>query len=443
MDSRQLWRSALDHAGAGQMEAAARDFEACARLEPGNPDAWNNLGSALQLLRRFQEAEAAHRKALLLAPEHPEFRSNLGHALFQLERLGEAEAELRRAGPHPDALFNLALVLRRAEKYEEAMAAYDALLAADPGHARGRSLRAMALLEEGRFREGWEAYECRWQLPEFQALRRNRPPLWDGRPGPLLLHGEQGFGDAIQMLRFVPELARRAEGLCLDLDAPLLPLIGDQGWRVKLPPFRPVPGASLPVMSLPRVMDLQPAQLPGPIPYLRADPGKREAWRERLGPRRGRRVGLVWSGNPAYESDAERSVPLAAFAPLRLVPDLQWISLQMGPGRDELPGLGTEAPMLDAAPHLLDFSDTAALLSCLDLVLAVDTAVPHLAGALGVPTWLLLPRPCDWRWGREGQESRWYPGHRLFRQPRRGDWEGCLAAVGQELARDFGPPQPS
>ncbi|UFN50722.1 tetratricopeptide repeat protein [Roseomonas sp. OT10] len=393
-------------AEAGRTEPAAMLYREVLDGHPEHPDAWLGLGITLATLGRFGEAEPALREALRRRPGSAEVLNSLGALSRDLGRDSEAEALLREA-----------LRLR-------------------PGYGEAETNLGFLLLQQGRFREGWTAHEARWHAsPLCRERRELHAPIWDGSPlagRTLLLHAEQGLGDTLQFCRFVPWVARSGGEILLEVPPPLIPLLADQpGMGRVLARGSPLPrfDLHLPLMSLPhRLAQWTEAAIP-PAPYLCPDPARVAAWAERLAALPpGPRIGLVWAGNPAMAADRRRS--LAPGLPERLggVPGLRFVSLQKGPA-----GHRPALEMLDPSGDLQDFAETAALVQNLDLVIGVDTAVIHLAGAMGRPVWLLDRADHCWRWLRGREDSPWYPSLRIFRQAAPGDWAGVLDRVRQAL----------
>ncbi|MFO1152568.1 MAG: tetratricopeptide repeat protein [Rhodospirillales bacterium] len=420
------------------------------------------LGNARLAGGDEQGAIAAYEAALAADPDSAEALNNLGSTLQRAGRLDAAEAALRQAiglrPGHPGQLANLGLVLRDQGRFDEAAACYDRALAADPQHATTRANRATLLLQQGRFAEGWAEYEWRWRAPGFTSSpRRFASPAWNGADPAgrtLLLHAEQGLGSAIQFVRYAPLVAGRGARVIVECPPPLVRLfrasLVEAGGAVAggvarvIPRGEPLPpfDAQAPLMSLPHLCRTTLATVPASIPYLRADPTAAAYWRQRLTAAAGSaalRVGLAWAGNPAHANDHNRSLPAAAaalLAPLLALPGVRFVSLQVGDAAamataTDLAALG----LIERTDELHDFADTAALVSALDLVIAVDTAVAHLAGALGRPVWLLTPPIPEWRWLLDRDDSPWYPSMRLFRQSTAGDWAGVIARVGSSLRR--------
>ncbi len=428
--------------GLGRAEEAVAAFRLALGRQPAYPEALNNLGNALMRLHRREEAIAAYRAALAARPDYPQAHNNLAGALREQGDLRAAEASYRAAlsadPGYASALANLARVLHEQGRYEAALAACDEALALAPDHPEARGNRAVVLLTLGRFAEGWGDYEARWRVDGFTTPRRTFDrPAWDGSDlagRTLLLHAEQGLGSAIQFARYAPLIAERFQGsVVLEAQVPLRRLFATlpgAGGRVTViergaPP--PAFDVHAPLLSAPGLTGTDAQSIPAQVPYLAADPADLAAWRERFGGD-GLRLGVVWSGNPAHANDRNRSMPAAALAPLADVPGVRLFSLQVGGPMADIAAFPPGA-IVDLAPDLSDFAVTAAALSHLDLVVSVDTAVAHLAGALARPVWLLVPFIPEWRWQLERPDSPWYPTMRLFRQASPGDWTGVVRRV--------------
>jgi tetratricopeptide (TPR) repeat protein len=442
-------------------------------LLPQDGDAWINRGSALAALGRHAEALACFDQALVLAPSSVTALGNRGMALLELcqpeaaldafERalagdpkdanaqngLGLALQALHR---HEDALerFDRALMLRPAYadalnnrgvslqalgRTEAALGSYDQAIALHPGDAWFHWNAGLCRLLVGDYERGWPDYEWRLRTGAIAVPEFGRP-LWQGeRIGgrTLLLHTEQGLGDIIQFCRYAP-LIQDAGRVILQAPAVLVDLLRTLPAPVEVVSAGTRPprfDLHCPLLSLPARFRSTLADLPRTVPYLTAPFDAVAHWLSRLGPD-GRKIGICWQGNPAVRIDAERSVPLARFAPLAGVPGVRLISLQKGHGLEQLsdlPGVETVGPDGPAT-----FVDTAAIMQCLDLVITSDTAVAHLAGALARPVWLATSFVPDWRWGLGTESCAWYPTMRLFRQPRRGDWNAVFAALAAALA---------
>lgn len=392
----------------GKIEEAIPECEKATALAPGHPGPWNNLGFARVGKGLIEDGIECYRKSLAIRPDSADTHNNLASAFL-------AKLDL-----------------------EAAMRSYTDALYFQPDHADAHWNRALLDLLRGDFERGWVEYEWRWlKFPEFR--RHFRQPLWDGfdiSGKTILLHAEQGFGDTIQFVRLAPLVAERGatvnlecprelEGLLQHVDGVARTFTGGD----KLPPF----DVHCPLMSIPRALRLTSENIPNAVPYLHADSNLIKSWAARIRPHAGKfNIGIVWAGAPIHRRDAERSIPPAVFAPLSKIDGVQLFSLQ----KDALTGAATDLPLVDLTRGLHDFADTAALMMNLDLIIGVDTAVVHLAGALGRKVWTLLPFSPDWRWLLNRDDSPWYPTMRLFRQTAPGDWNGPLGRVTEALATE-------
>jgi hypothetical protein len=376
-------------------------------------------------------------------------QSNLALALHRNSQSDEAEQVLRRLlEQHPDhyeAIVNLGVVLRDRGDWRRASEQFERGLAVQPGSAKLRFDLSLLRLAFGDFEAGWRDYELRWEANGAPRPGRPEIPLWQGEPlagKRLLLLAEQGFGDTLQFIRYAPMVAGLGGTVSLACPPQLSRLMrGVNGLAsvVDDPAREPAVDFQLPLMSLPLRLGTRLDTIPADLPYLKPDPADQARWAERLAGPPGRRVGLVWAGAPrpelpsAHEIDRRRSLPLSVLAPLGTVPGIRLISLQMGPPAAQLanppPGLVLENPMADVR----DFADTAALVANLDLVIAADTAVAHVAGGLGKPVWVLSRFDGCWRWLTDRDDSPWYPGLRLFRQRAPADWAPVVADVASAL----------
>jgi Flp pilus assembly protein TadD len=426
----------------GDGYSALQACQTALRVAPGFAAAHVALGSIHASARKYALAEASFRGALALAPTLVDAEINLGSALFCQGRVEDAVAAQRRAlalqPNHIHALKNLAAALRALGNYGEALAVYRQAVAAAPQFAEAHRDEALLLLLLGQFEQGFAKYE--WRL---RASTRGAPPIegprWSGEHragGTILLQAEQGLGDTIQFLRYVPLVAQRCDRVILNLPASLARLGGDAlsaaahrtSFAEPLPPF----DCHCALLSLPRIFATSLDNMPACATYLRAPPGSSDGWRREFAGERRMRVGLVWAGNPDHENDHNRSMPFAHMLPLFGNRQVGFYSLQVGERTADLQAVA-DGDVTDLSGRLGDFGDTAGAIEALDLVISVDTAVAHLAGALGKPVWLLLPFVPDWRWLLDRDDSPWYPTMRLFRQARRGDWNEVIARVGREL----------
>ena len=349
-----------------------------------------------------------------------------------------------------DALTTLGKVLTELGCCDEGLLCYRQSVVQAPGFALGHWNLALALLAAGDFPGGWREYEWRWQWDRFPAARRRVAAAdWSGEPltgRRILVWAEQGYGNSLQFAPLVSRLAQTGAEVLFEVEAPLLRLLRHnlKGVTVTALPASPLdpvgdfaPDFVLPQMSLPHRLGLVLDDLPLATGPLRPVPADEPAWAQRIpaGPRR--KVGIVWAGRPTHADDARRSIPFRALRPLLRLRAVDWHSLQVGPRAVDIQ-TAPAGRLADLAPVLTDFAQTAAAIARLDLVIAVDTAVAHLAAAMGRPTWLLLSTPADWRWARDEVAERWYPSLRIFRQPQAGDWTGVIRAVAEALRTDFG-----
>ncbi len=456
---RQALRLRPDHADAannlgvalaeqGHLAEAEAVYRQVLRRRPHAAQTHNNLGIALAAQRRYGEAIACYRRALRLSPDYPDAHNNLGNALRQEGQTAEAAAALEQAlrlqPDYPEAHNNLAIVRIRQGSLDEALAGYAEALRLKPDYAEAHCNRALAWLLQGDFEKGWPEYEWRWRTRDFKPRAFDRP-RWDGGPlegRSILLWAEQGLGDTLQFVRYAALVKQRGGTVLLEAPPRLLPLLRRcAGIDHLLPAGGPPPDFDVqaPLLSLPGLLGTTLANVPAAVPYLSADPEWVRRWREDLRAVSGFRVGIAWQGSRTYREDRFRSVPLKHFAPLARLEGVRLVSLQKGPGLEQLDAVRRSWNVLDLGPRLDEaggaFVDTAAVMACLDLVVTSDTAIAHLAGALGVPVWVALPEACDWRWLRERADCPWYPTMRLFRQRCAGDWDEVFGRIADELRR--------
>jgi len=418
-------------------EAVAAHCEALS-LRPSDATVWANLGATKSACGDAAAAVECHEQAVALRPDVADLHCNLGNALLATDRADAAVASYRvalsLAPGHRRARIHLGVALREAGDIEGAIATLREAVRRAPEDADAHWNLALALLAAGRFKEGWAEYEWRARLPGF-AMKHPPGPCWDGSPldgRTILLHAEQGLGDTIQFLRYLPFVCAAGGTVLLCCQAPLRPLLEQMpGVGALLRPDQPTPAYDVhaPLASLPHLLG---GELPAPVSYLRAEAGRVQRWRQRLDALPGMRVGVAWQGNPRYRADRRRSIPLAAFLPLMRRPGITLVSLQKGVGTEQLGGLPDDAGIVDFGEELDRdgaFLDTAALIGGLDLVISSDTAVPHLAGALGAPVWLALGDAPDWRWSRSGETTPWYPTMRLHRRRRDEDWPALFERI--------------
>jgi len=427
---------------AGHIEEAVAAGRRAVALKPDYPEALSNLGVALYEQKDFEAAAAQHRRAIALKPGFALAHSSLGNALHASKRFDEAIAAYRRAvalQPNfADAWSNLGTTLHHAGQYDEGIAVLRRAVALAPNHANAHSGLGILLLMRGDLGEGWDEYEWRLQSSEVMGPRFPQRP-WRGESlagRHIYVQAEQGFGDTIQFARYLPMLEARAGRVSLRVHQSLLTLmreslpgievLGDRGTRAA-----PI-DCECALLRLARMFKTRLETIPATVPYLRPPPEIAERWRARLGAMEGLKVGVVWAGRPEHVNDFRRSVDLATLAPLLRVPGVSFVSLQVGPAAALLGATG--APKIaQILPEHADFAETAGAIAALDLVIAVDTSVAHLAGALAKPIWVLLPSVTDWRWLIGREDNPWYPTMRLFRQQEGESWTDVIARLAAEL----------
>jgi Tfp pilus assembly protein PilF len=439
----QLLR-ALDLDATGKLAEAEQLYRAILEVDPTNFAALNRRavlcaqrGELVEALRLIQAAARAN-------PKVGEIASDMGVILERMGRLDEAMRSYDRAlalrSDQPIAHNGRGLALCAKGRYAEAIAAFTRAVEIDPGYAQARFHRALAYLVTGRFKEGWDDYEWRWASPESKAARPPFPiPDWNGEPlagKAIYLYVEQGYGDAIMFARYAPLVAARGATVLFCVRPALKELLtglpgvqvgveGDSGPRCQY---------MCPLLSLPRIFKTDITSIPADVPYVHAAPDRLATWQARI-PCDGRlNVGLVWAGGRDFAGDRHRTIGLRRMMPLLGDPRIRYVSLHAELREEDAALMAAHPEIIHFGSELKDFADTAAVIARLDLVIAVDTAVAHLAGAMAKPVWILLPFNPDFRWLLERADSPWYPTARLFRQPKAGDWASVIARVREALA---------
>lgn len=443
----------------GKYPEALASYGRALDLRPQFPEAHSNRANVLAELRCWHEALAGYDRALTLKPDFIEAHINRGNALVALDQLEAAVAGYGQAialrPDHTDALRARGLALARLGRCGQAMSDYTRALETNPDDAKTHVNRALLRLRLGDYAQGWSEFDWRWMLTNdvFHKERRSyAQPRWTGIEPligkTLFLHSEQGLGDSIQFCRYVPLLAAAGAKVILEVHQPLLTLLSTLDGVAQTVLRGEAPPAFdyyCPLLSVPAALRTTQSDIPSQVPYIQCDAAKVRHWKERLGERTGKRVGLVWSGGfrpdqpEFWSANARRNIPLANLAALK-IPDLEFYSLQKGETAEaelaHLNGARWDGPlMLDYTGDLHDFSDTAALISQLDLIISVDTSVAHLAGALGLPVWILNRFDSCWRWLMNRSDSPWYPSARLYGQETAGDWDGVLSRVRVDVER--------
>ena len=434
-----FWLNRLDEALASYDKAIA--------LKADDAEALNNRGVVLMELNRLDEALASYDRAIALKPDYADALDNRGSVLRKLNRLDEAlashDAAIALQPECADAFYNRGNALKELNRPDEALASYDRAIALAPDHAEAHWNESLLRLLTGDFERGWPKYEWRWKSKALALRNRNfSQPLWLGADPihgkTILLHGEQGLGDTIQFCRYAPLVAARGARVIMEVDESLRDLVsGLAGVSRCVSKGDTLPEFDLhcPLLSLPLAFGTRLETIPSTTPYLLAPAPAVASWAARLAGKARPRIGMVWSGAPRHREDRNRSIALRTLLPLLDVA-ATFVSLQRDVRADDAQLLQERSDILHFGGDLRTFSDTAALISHLDLVVTVDTSVAHLAGALGRPVWILLPFIPDWRWLLDRSDSPWYPTARLFRQAASREWQGVVKHIHAEL-RDW------
>lgn len=446
-DPAALYNRGVALASAGRLEDALASYEAALAVSPEHASAHNNRGSVLHELKRYEEALEAYDKALAIRRGEPEALYNRGTVLMKLGRLDAALASLDAAlAVQPDnavALNNRGNVLQGLGRPEEALASYDRALAIQPADGDVLKNRGLTALSIGEFAAGWAGYEHRWDCKDAAPRKLIATyPCWQGQDlngRTLIIYEEQGLGDTIHFARYLPLFVRLGAEVSFLVRPSMHRLLRTCHPSIRLidrPPREQVFDFQSALLSLPWAFGTTLETVPADVPYLHPEAALVEKWRQRVGTEE-LRIGICWQGNPEGSVDVGRSIPLRCFGALAAVPGIRLISLQKTHGLDQLAalphGMTVEVPdALDSGPDA--FVDTASVIANLDLVITSDTAVAHLAGALGRPVWVVLKHSPDWRWMFKRDDSPWYPTARLFRQRQPGDWDEVFARVAAALA---------
>lgn len=429
-----------------QPDEAITEYEKAIVLRPDYAEAYNNLGLALVEHGRHVEATAVLRQAIRLKPDYPEAYNNLGLALVEQglfpETIAAYHEALRLRPSYVEAHNNFGTVLAAMGRTEEALAVYQQALWLRPDYAEVHWNRALAWLQQGKYAEGWSEYEWRWKRKRAVPRSFSKPP-WDGSPLPdktILLYAEQGMGDALMFIRYAARVKERCGTVVVECPEEMIPLLSTCAGidrlvaeGKELPEF----DVQAPLMSMPKLFGTTLETVPAQVPYLPADPAQVAHWKKELGADSSFKIGIAWQGNPKHRWDRHRSMPLALFEPLARLPGVKLYSLQKKAGTDQIAALRDRFPVIDLGSKLDDtggaFRETAAAIQALDLVITCDTALAHLAGALGVRVWVLLSFLVDWRWMYRREDTPWYPSMRLFRQEQLGAWDGVFERVAAEV----------
>ena len=426
----------------GQLRKAEEIYRQILHGNPNNADALHLLGTIAFRAGKPDDAISLIRRAIQKEPRNPHFYNNCGPALRELGRFDEAvlcyQECLRLDPAHPEAWYNLGKTLAEASRPAEALAAYNRQIDLYPDHLSARWNRSLTKLLLGDYAAGWSEYEIRWEATPVKR-RKFSSPTWNGEPlsgKTLLIHAEQGLGDTIQMLRYASLLEKLGGRVILECQPELVNLARTVRGIADVIPQGAVLtdfDFEIPAMSLPCAFGTRLESIPAENPYIGVVPEKLAHWKariEKLPPTR--KFGMVWAGGVKNPANTKRSMSLADFAPFLKIPDMEWISLQKGPAAEQ--ASVAPFPIHDWTSEIQDFSDTAALVSVLDGVVTVDTAVAHLAGALGKPVWIMITHVPDFRWLMDRNDSPWYPSARLVRQRSRDSWKEAIETLAAELS---------
>ena len=432
----------------GRYNEALQCAEQSLRLAPGSVDGLINKGAALVGLMRGEEAVRCYEQVLELFPGRPDVFNGLSQACLCMNQIEEGLAFCEQAvavkPDHPDFHNNRGIFLKLLNRYDEARASLLRAIELDPAMPDPHWNLGLLQLSLGEFQEGWQNFEWRWKTEWMRpSFRQFDKPLWLGKEPlkdkTILLHSEQGFGDTIQACRYIPMVVDLGARVILEVEEPLESLLRQfEGIEVFVQKGRPLPPFDLhcPLMSLPHAFGMTAESIPSPGGYFTVDRKRVTSWSRKLGKKTKPRVGIAWSGYLGHLGDRNRSISLEELTPL-LQLDLEFVSLQVDVRPDDEAYLRSHPLVRHIGEELRDFSDTAALCRSMDVIVSVDTAVAHLGGALGKPTWVMLPFSPDWRWMIDRSDSPWYRSVRLFRQQARGEWRDVVEEVAAELTKKF------
>ena len=433
-----------------RFDEAIASYDRAIAANPKFPEAHFNRGNTLREVLRYDEAIASYERATSLRPTFAEAYFNRGNTLRDMLRFDEALASYGQAASakprYAEAHCNKGILLQQIKRYDEARASFDAAIASDPDYTDGQFNRAEFFLLMGDYQQGWDLYEWRFKTKYLESHPAAiNLPLWTGAQSVagkrILIHSKAGYGDYLMFIRYVPLLKKLGATVIVFAPKPLLALFSASDTDVQVVDMdEPVPEVDFqcPIMSLPKVFRTTLDTIPADLPYLKAPPEKLAYWRQKLPASKKLRIGLMWSGSPNRNIDKNplrnRTAPLNAIRPLLDLP-FEFHSLQKEPLEDEAALLSSLTQIHNHQEELGDFSDTAALIDRMDLVISIDTSVAHLAGGLGKPLWVILPYASDYRWMPEGDKTPWYPNVTQFRQNAVGDWNNVIERVKDRLQK--------
>lgn len=444
-------RLGTDFQQIGALENALSIYEEVLKVTPNDYDVYNNCGVALHNLKRLDEALNCFKSSLDFGGEIAHVYCNMGNVLFDLDALDEARECYRKSlaldSDNVYALASYAKLERHQMNLDEARECLDKAIELNPEFAGAYWNRSQLLLLQGAYKQGWQEYESRLRAPEYiQRFGRRTfsKPRWQGEvlgDKRLFVYSEQGHGDTIQFCRYIPLLKSRARNIVFECREPLFKLMQGLGCNIDLVKARDDYAEpddydyQVPLMSLPYVFGTTVDNVPNEVPYLKSDEQLLEQWAQRLC-RDGLKVGITWAGNPNFANDRYRSLELHQLNDVLRLPGINFFSLQKGPAEAQLNSLTDDVSVMNLSDELNDFADTAAAIANMDLVITVDTAVAHLAGALGKSVWLFTYTPTEWRWLLDRDDSPWYPTMTLFRQKHAFEWQDVVQEMKGRLVRD-------
>jgi tetratricopeptide (TPR) repeat protein len=433
-----------------RFDEALASYDRVLAVRPDHAETLNNRGNTLRELNRLDESLASFDRALALRPNYAQALNNRGITLERLKRFDDSLASYDRAvtlwPKYVEAINNRGVTLQAMRRFDEALASYDRASAIRPNSAEFHYNQALCRLLIGDFDRGWQEHEWRWRCNWLQSSKRTfTQPLWIGDEKisgkTILLHAEQGYGDTIQFCRYLPLVKKRGAHAILEVPKALHDLTGSiEGVTKIVSRGEPLPEFDVhcPLLSLPLAFGTRLETIPSVTPYLRASSQAVTDWNVRLGPKKRPRIGLAWSGRSSHRNDHNRSMSFRSLLPLLEI-DATFVRLQKDLRSEDIAPLKDHSGIVDVVDALKDFSDTAALIANLDLIISVDTSVAHLAGALAKPIWVLLPFLPDWRWLLDRDDSPWYPTARLFRQDETRIWDSVITRVHAALSAFIKP----
>ena len=442
----EYYKTAVDFQEKGLIDDAISYYQKTIEHNPNFAGAYYNLGVSYQQKERIDQAILYYEIAIGLNQEFTEAHHNLGVAFKDKGLFDEAILCFRRViqlkPDHADAYYNLGNTLVAKGQFEDALQSYRKTIEFAPDYADAHWSISLLQLRAGDYENGWKGYEWRWKLKNVIDRRSFSQPLWDGSDisgKTILLHSEQGFGDTIQFIRYASMVSRLGARVIVECQEELVSLLKNvEGIHSVIPRDEQLPVFDIhsPLLSLPYILGTKLETIPQKIPYINADTAIVRKWQDRIkSVTSSAKIGLVWAGDPKLKFGHSRSCPIEAFSSLAELDDIIFYSLQKGEASEHATNPPKGISLADYTEDIHDFSDTAAIISNMDLIISVDTAVAHLAGALGKPVWILLPFVPDWRWMKDREDSPWYPTMRLFRQPSSGDWQSVMVHVEKALKK--------